>query len=258
MNSIRLEKEKLVSYTRRDTSLADPSERPTGDQYDRYVYLLEMGKKHQYDGPGLAEECPFLIQDSLINAILIKSNQSLIHIGQRLNFDTAQIEEWQQQSVKRYNEKMWNDDLSFYTSYDMRKEEQIAYKEIGGLVPLYSQIPDQSRAQALRDYLYELHEQNFYICPSFDVHSPLFDSKRYWRGPVWPQMNWMIYHGLKAYGFDKTAQIIKSDILELVSKCGFYEYFESQKDQIDQLNRGYGGSNFSWTASTVIDLLNLV
>ena len=35
--------------------------------------LLEMGKKHQYDGPGLAEECPFLIQDSLINAILIKS-----------------------------------------------------------------------------------------------------------------------------------------------------------------------------------------
>ena len=39
--------------------------------------LIELGKKNQYDGPGIAEESPFLIQDSLINAILIKSNQAL-------------------------------------------------------------------------------------------------------------------------------------------------------------------------------------
>ena len=84
MDSIVIDYDKLPKYTRRDTSIADPSERPTSEQYDRYVYLLELGKKYRYDGKEIAEESPFLIQDSLINAILIKSNQSLINIGKKL------------------------------------------------------------------------------------------------------------------------------------------------------------------------------
>ena len=96
---------------------------------------------------------------------------------------------------------------------------------------------------------------SYYICPSFDVDSPLFDSKRYWRGPIWPQMNWMIHHGLKNYGFDKTADIVKSDLIELVRRLGYYEYFESQKSIVSKLDTGYGGGEFSWTAACTLDLL---
>ena len=187
-----------------------------------------------------------------MNAVLIKSNQSLINIGKRFGFDVSEIEEWQTQSKPRFNEKLWNSHLQTYTCYDMRAKKHITYKEIGGLVPLYAQIPSPEQAQKLNDYLWSLHERDFYICPSFDVDSPLFDSKRYWRGPIWPQMNWMLFHGLVAYGFQKTAQVIQSDLIELVVKSGFYEYFESQKSVVDKV--GYGGSNFSWTAACVLDL----
>ena len=116
-----------------------------------------------------------------------------------------------------------------YACYDMRGGKQIPFKEIGGISPIYAGIPDKQKADLLAKYLQDLHDRGYYLCPSFDVDSPLFDSKRYWRGPVWPQMNWMIHMGLKEYGYEGLAKIVKSDLLELVRTLGFHEYFEPEK-----------------------------
>lgn len=256
LDRIIIDENDLPQYTRRDTSIAAADERPTSYQYDRYVYLLQLGKKYQYDEIGIFEESPFLVQDTLMNAVLIKSNQSLIRIGKRFGFDVGELEEWQQQSRPRFNEKLWNPELRTYTPFDLREGQQIAYKEIGGFVALYAEIPNVHQAEELNNYLWSLHKRGFYLCPSFDVDSPLFDSKRYWRGPIWPQMNWMIYQGLKVNGFLKTAEVVKSDLIELVNKLGYYEYFESQKSLAEHLITGYGGADFSWTAACTIDLID--
>ncbi len=254
MDRIVIKPGSIPAYQRRDTSIANEDERPTQDKYDRYVYLLELGKKYKYDGKEIAEESPFLIQDSMMNAILIKSNDCLIEMADDLNLDAKQVVEWQGLSKSNYDKKLWNEELGIYVGYDLRAEKQVMHKEIGGLVPLFAQIPDTARANKLNAYLKDLSERGFYLCPSFDVDSPHFDSKRYWRGPVWPQMNWMIYQGLILYGFQKTADILKADFNTLVHKLGFFEYFESQKSKVEQLNKGYGGNNFSWTASSYIHL----
>jgi hypothetical protein len=67
-------------------------------------------------------------------------------------------------------------------------------------------------------------------------------------------MNWMIYHGLRNFAYDELAETVRQDFLELVSRFGFFEYFEAQKS-LKETSRGYGGGNFSWTASSVIDLI---
>jgi len=255
LDRIQINEGELPEYKRVDTSIAPSDERPTAYQYDRYVYLLQLGKKYKYDEIGIFEESPFLVQDTLMNAVLIKSNQSLINIGKRFGWDVGELEEWQQQSKSRFVEKMWNEELKTFISFDVRAGHHIAHKEIGGITALFAELPNPAQAQELNNYLQNLHKRGFYICPSFDVDSPLFDSKRYWRGPVWSQMNWMIYHGLKHYGFNDTAEIVKSDLIELVSQMGFYEYFESQKTLAKQLTTGYGGGDFSWTAACTLDLL---
>lgn len=254
MGSINIEPGSIPPYKRRDTSIANADERPTQDKYDRYVYLLELGKKYQYDGKEIAKESPFLIQDNMMNAILIKSNESLIEIAKDLNLDSQEIKEWQKLSKENYDRKFWNEELGIYVGYDLRKENQIQHKEIGGFIPLFANIPDTTKSQKLNDYLTDLSIRGYYLCPSFDVDSELFDSKRYWRGPIWPQMNWMIYHGLKNYGHAETAEIVKSDLNTLIHKLGFYEYFEAQRDVVKTLDKGYGGNNFSWTASSYIHL----
>ncbi len=254
MSKIDISPGSIPKYNRRDTSLANVDERPTQDKYDRYVYLLELGKKYNYDGKQIAEESPFLVQDTMMNAILIKSNESLIEIANDLNLDAAEVKEWQNLSKSNYDKKFWNEDLGTYVGYDLRHKKQMNYREIGGLTPLFAQIPDAKKAAKLNAYLQDLSNRDFYLCPSFDVDSPLFDSKRYWRGPIWPQMNWMIYNGLIKYGYENTADIVKSDLNTLIHKLGFYEYFESQKKVVDTLSKGYGGDNFSWTASSYIHL----
>ncbi len=252
LNSIVINDGDIPDYKRRDLQIANVNERPTNDKYDRYVYLLELGKRHRYDGKAIADESPFLIQDCMMNAILIKSNRALIELAEELGLDSSEIKEWQSNSEKNFNSKFWNEKLGFYTCYDQRSEKQLTLKEVGGLVPLFSNSANDSQANKLADYLRRLHDNGYYLCPSFDPDHKLFDSKRYWRGPVWPQMNWMIYEGLINYSYDELAQFVKNDLLDLIDKLGFYEYFESDKNKAKSLNRGYGGNNFSWTASTYL------
>lgn len=254
MSRIEILPGSIPSYQRRDITIADADQRPTQDKYDRYVYLLELGKKYGYDGKQIAEESPFLIQDNMMNAILIKSNDSLIQIADDLDLDAGQVIEWQQLSRPNFDQKLWNEELGMYVGYDLRNDEQMHHREIGGIVPIFAQIPDQEKANSINEYLKSISNRGYYLCPSYDIDSPHFDSKRYWRGPIWPQMNWMIYKGLRQYSFNDTADVVKSDLITLIHKLGFFEYFEAQKEVVDSLQNGYGGSNFSWTASSYIHL----
>ncbi|MEM6724430.1 MAG: trehalase family glycosidase [Bacteroidota bacterium] len=233
LSLIDLSKADLPSYQRRDITIADHTERPTSTQYDQYVYLLMLGQKHQYDGPGIFEESEFLIQDTLINALLIRSNEGLIRLGKMIGKDVGELEEWQQQSIKAYREKLWNPKINQYVDYDLRQEKQMQDWEIGGLTALYAGIPEKETAEKMTDYLRDLVEKNYLITPSFDVFSEMYDSKRYWRGPIWPQMNWLVFKGLLRYGYKGLAEQNRSDFLELVSRFGFHEYFEAQRPVVE-------------------------
>ncbi|MTB50177.1 trehalase family glycosidase [Lewinella sp. W8] len=245
----------IPPYERKDTAHADSDQRPTGRDYDRYVYLLELGKRHGYDGPGIWEESPFLLQDVMLNAILIRANEGLIRIGRQLGFSVEEAETWQKRSVPAFNHKLWDETLGTYVSWDVRGQVPVRSREVGGFVALFAGVPDDRRAQRMEQYLRDLRERGFRLCPSYDPEDPLFDSARYWRGPIWPQMNWLLHHGLLRYGFKSTAETVRRDLLDLVDRLGFHEYFEPQRAVADQQTRGYGGDNFSWTASTVLDFL---
>lgn len=255
LNLIDLQKTQLPTYQRRDLSVADASERPTSRQYDQYVYLLLLGKRHQYEGEGIARDSEFLIQDSLMNALLIRSNQSLLALGERFGVDTGSIREKQSQSIQSYEDKFWQEERQTYCGYDLRQKKHLPYWEIGGMAALLAGVPSPEKARKMAQYLEDLMAQNYMIVPSFDVKDPLYDSKRYWRGPIWPQMNWVVYHGLKQYGMEELASHVRQNFLELVQKFGFHEYFEAQKHLMEKEHGGYGGDDFSWTASSIIDFI---
>ena len=114
MSKIDIPDGSIPNYERRDLSIAKADQRPTQDKYDRYVYLLELGKKYNYDGKQIAEESPFLIQDNMMNAILIKSNDSLIEMARDLDLDAGQVEEWQQLRKSNFDNKF----LSVFALFD--------------------------------------------------------------------------------------------------------------------------------------------
>lgn len=258
LERIRLSPGEVPEYRRYDNTIADPEERPTSFDYDRYVYLMQVGKSCGYDGKRIAAESPFLIQDAMFNAVLIRSNEGLIRLGRKYGLDTDEIEAWQSKSIAAFDAKLWNESLQTYCSYDLVADKQIALPEIGGLCALFAGIPGPARSKKIAAYLKSLHDgrsEKYFLCPSFDPDEPLFDPKKYWQGPIWPQMNWMIYRGLKRYEFEDLHNIVRDDLLLLMSRLGLYEYFDPRKKMMDKLTKGYGGNDFSWTSAMALDLI---
>jgi len=87
------------------------------------------------------------------------------------------------------------------------------------------------------------------MVPSTGLHESEYTPQLYWRGPIWINVNWMIWRGLQNYGYSKKAGQIREGVIELVRGHGFYEYFDVST------GKGYGGKNFSWTAALLIDML---
>jgi glycogen debranching enzyme len=79
--------------------------------------------------------------------------------------------------------------------------------------------------------------------PSLDPEDPGFQMIRYWRGPVWAVLNFMIGTGLSEAGHELLAQRLRDDTRTLIARNGFYEAFSP----ID--GTGSGGDDFSWTAA---------
>ena len=245
------------TFERRDTTHVDASQRPSKREYDHYLHIIEIAKEHNYNDQKIAELSPFLVQDPLFNAMLIKSNQSLIELYKLIENNEEkinQLKNWQTKSIETFNKKLFDEELGAYIHYDLRHEKPLKYISSSSFAPLFANIPSKERAEVLvKTMMQKFGNDNQYLCASFDPTSELYNPKKYWRGPVWINLNWLLYKGLKQYGFNDISQRIKNDSITLIEKFGFYEYFDARKEQSET---GYGGNNFSWSAALIIDMIN--
>ena len=141
--------------------------------------------------------------------------------------------------------------------YDLRNEKHIRHITSSSFSPLYAGIPTKDQAkQLVATMLDRFGGEGRYLCASFDPTSSLYNPRKYWRGPIWINLNWLLYKGLRQYDFDEVAEQIKKDSIHLIASSSFYEYFDARKELQAEDSRGYGGDNFSWSAALLIDLLN--
>ncbi len=246
---------------RKDTQLIDASHRPTNKEYQYYIHLIELFKSWHYDDGKIAAGCPFLIQDPLFNSMLIRSNEALINLGNMLGktAQVASLKAWNHKAIRRMNSKLYDEELGGYVYYDLRNERKLNYLSSSSFAPLMAGIPTGAQASSMVEHFkggrFSGPENENFLCASFDPSSHLFNSKKYWRGPIWINLNWIIYKGLLRYEFTGEARRLKNDSLYFMEKYGFYEYFESSKAANESLQKGYGGNNFSWSAALTIDFL---
>ena len=120
---------------------------------------------------------------------------------------------------------------------------------------MLSATPSFEQAQRMIETMFGEHLNNKenYSCPSFALNKGTVNYEKYWRGPVWININWMLYLGCKRHGFLKEANIIKNDSIELMEKFGFHEYFDPRKSIVEN---GYGTDNFSWSAALYLEFKN--
>lgn len=246
---------------RKDTKLIDASHRPTNKEYQYYIHLIELFKAWNYDDKAIADKSPFLVQDPLFNSMLLASCASMIFLGEKLNktAEVKQLVQWYDRGRTAMNTKLFDVHAGGYVYYDLRNDRSLKFLSSSSFTPLFAKIPTKEQLPVilrnLKGGAFSGKKNENYLCASFDPGSKYFNSKKYWRGPIWINLNWIIYRGLLRYKADEIAEIIRNDTLDLIRKYGFYEYFEPSKSLNKELTQGYGGNNFSWSAALIIDML---
>src|SRR3989337_1237269 len=81
---------------------------------------------------------------------------------------------------------------------------------------------------------------------------PAWEPRRYWRGPIWIIMNWLLTRGLACYGYQDLAEELRHHSLELVSRSGFREYYDTRDGS------GCGSPDFSWSAALTFELAHSI
>ena len=260
LRRMKVQKDQLPAYQRQD--LQNPkaaAHRPTDEDYDRFVFLVDLFRRNRYEEELLDELCPFKVQDPLFNAILAWSNECLIHIGSLLGENVEEPMHWHEHTIHSLNEKLWNEAEGCYDAYDLVAGERLPCRTNSGLMPLIGEVPTQEQAERI---LKKLESRAFcgqspdevYWCPTYDLRAADIDFEKYWRGPVWINMNWLLYQGLLRYDFDEAAERLRNDTLALLERYGFYEYFDPRRHS--KTAEGFGTGQFSWSAALYIDLLS--
>ncbi|MDQ3812176.1 MAG: glycogen debranching protein [Chloroflexota bacterium] len=258
----RLEAGQTAPYTRHDLKhVVDPAERPTQAEYDRYLWLVDLLKEAGYDDARIHAAHPFLIKDMLMTAIFAAACTALARLigsgggdGGFSRDAARELEEWGRRSVGAVLGARSVDGLAL--DWDVRAAKPIDVRTCAGLAPLLlpSLPPDVlERTVSLLCGPWFAGAPGLLqpVVPSTSPGSPGFQARAYWRGPIWPVMNWLLWRGLRGHGQFEAASALRQANLALLSReeARFAEYLEPYTGE------ALGSVDQSWTAAVVLDWL---
>jgi glycogen debranching enzyme len=234
---------------RRDTGHIDPSMRPRGEEYQRFIHLVEVFRSQGWNPAEMLEHAPFRVTDIGTNAILLRAEQDLLALAERFGNAVERAEIEARIARKRAAiGGLWNAEVGTFVSRDLIDGENIAIGTSAGFLPLFAGAASAEQAAAMARTLARWENAVPWIVPSTDPAHAAFEPLRYWRGPVWVVMNWMIANGFARAGQAEVADHILDRTVALIETSGLAEYFDPRT------GHGLGGSDFSWTAAIYLML----
>lgn len=245
-------------YSRNDLQhVGSPSERPTDDDYERYLWLVGLVKRSFCDERAIYRSHPFLVKDVLFSSILAWANEALLRLGRLVRAPRREIDlisSW----VRRGRwglESLWDRDLGLYLDYDLNHGQPLEARTLAGLAPLLAGGLNSGRTATLVERLESADfagdgDLRWPLPPATGSGDPAFEARNYWRGPVWPVTNWLLWRALLESGEPERAENLRLRALQQVSAGGFAEYFEPFTGE------ALGASDQSWTAAVTLDWLS--
>lgn len=237
----------LPPYTREDLRRADPGERPTDAEYDRYLWLIEGMRRVGYDAARVVRTSEFLVGDVFITALFALANDVLAELGESLGYDTAEVRAWAS-GARAAVAAARSPSTGPARDYDVRAGRWLETETIAGFAPLLCgsselfELWDSPRWAGNPDLVVP-------IPPSTTPSATGFDPRRYWRGPQWPVLAWLFGWSFHRHGWAHRAAAMREAGIRLTDGGAFGEYYHPFTGE------PLGSTDQSWTAAVVLDWL---
>jgi hypothetical protein len=239
------------TFQRRDLDHARAADRPTDEDYGRYVRLAADYRARGYrDTPPEPGGLPgFAVLDPMFNALLAAAEHSLADIAAEVGADPSAHRRRAHTTGAALVERLFDAADGIFYPLDLHTGRLIRQRTVAGLIPLV--VPALPVASALVKTALGEHFRlgGGALVPSYDLTGAAFEPTRYWRGPGWFNTTWLVWRGLIEHGELDHADRLRRMMLRTAERTGFREY-------VDPLGgAGCGSADFSWTAALVLDLL---
>ena len=233
-----------IEIKRKDNNIIEDNLRPTDEDYNKYIQILYKCKELDWDGKEIYDNGLFNVCDPGVQFIFIKSCKDLYKIAHYLNKTQyfKHIEKW----IDLYSTNsdfLWNCKTNSYSTLNIHTNRLYNGISCGSMLYAYADIGSVEQKKYMIQHSKKILFFSAYGFPSWDPMDRKFDSKKYWRGPVWCIINFILALGFIQTGETDLAIKIKNSTINLIEKYGFFEYYDPQ------IGKGYGGDNFSWTAA---------
>ena len=238
----------LGDYRRADLNHVDAAQRPQRADYDRYLTLVRFGAELEWRQEELGERSPFRMLDPLMTAVLARAEKDLAHMaGVRGMPETAAAAERRCETWQNGMRALWCENLRAFAARSPETGEFADAPTAASLLSPLAGVVDDKTLPATLEHFDRMAAQTRFAVACSDPARREFDSRRYWRGPVWAVINRLVGWGLEDIGETGRAEKLRRDTAELAAMSGFCEYYEPNSGE------GLGGQQFTWPAAIYLD-----
>ncbi|MGH9837246.1 MAG: MGH1-like glycoside hydrolase domain-containing protein [Blastocatellia bacterium] len=185
-----------------------------------------------------------------LNALYALDTETMALIARELGLGAeAGIWQTRYENIRTFiNTKLWSEEDKLYLNrhWDGRLSRRISLENF---FPLLAGIPDEERAKQMLEVLRDPKRFGFlHPLPTIARDDAAFDGKSPGRGAVWAPMNYLLYLGLKRYGFfDEAGELARrsnATARAALGKSGrLYDLYSSADDSaIEEKGDGLRGS----------------
>jgi len=195
-----------------------------------------------------------------LNSMLVMEAKSLSKMADLLGLPTesATFREEAGHRAALINTTLWDPETRFYYnvqkdnhSFTYKSASDLKIKEIIGFLPLWAGVADREKAGFLVKKMTDPAEfWRPYGIPSLTARSSYYCPIGYWNGPVWVQWDYLLYRGLRDYGYVKVAEELSGKVLDnmiyhLKNDHVFWEFYSA-----DDLQAGWNRT-YIWAGIAV-------
>lgn len=256
------------------------------ENYDQLVRYINRWFEYDMDGNGLCywgefetgdwgayhsgmdnqqSRCVGRSEGVDLNSYLVRELRAMAYIAEQLGRkeDAQDFMTRAQRLTNRINEILWDSEKGFYFDRNEESGKLTEKLSVSGFIPLFAKVASKTQAEILVEH-HLINQNEFwteYPIPTYAIGEPDYyqgsiNGECNWRGSAWVPTNYMVTHGLRAYGYDSLASVIAHKTYDMCLNKNetTREFYNAVTGEGYGLDPFYGWSSLGYFLPTELDI----